>query len=175
MEPLPTFVAVSPLLLGCDHSKVPARNSFHVRILPAPQSRLHRVTDAHCRVKYFPKACAEPGGDGDIRQRDRDQLQNDLKSFRSRKPQSKTVQASEDGIYSKVKGVVDTLLLWDFFAIVGLLLWLGAATGLHFGAKNDVLLDPWLALWEPIIQPALGVLMLGAIVQGVSSFLGKGN
>lgn len=70
-----------------------------------------------------------------------------------------------------VKTVVDTLLIWNFFLIVALLAWLVVALVPHFAAKNDVLLDPWLGLWGPFIQPVLGVLMLGTIVQGTITYL----
>ena len=65
------------------------------------------------------------------------------------------------------------MLIWDFFAIVGLLAWLAVAVVLHYSSANDTLLDSWLAIWPFVTQPLLGVLMLGALVQGASSFLGR--
>lgn len=72
-----------------------------------------------------------------------------------------------------LKSGVDRLLLFNFFLVLGLLVWLAVALIPHFASKNDVLLDPWLGLWQPFIQPALGVLMLGTIVQGTASFINK--
>ena len=72
-----------------------------------------------------------------------------------------------------VRSAVETLLLVDFFLVVSLLAWLVVALVPHFAAQNDVLLDPWLALWKPFIQPVLGVLMLGTIVQGTISYVSK--
>lgn len=74
-----------------------------------------------------------------------------------------------------VKAAIDAILLWDFFLVLGLLGWLAIALVPHFAAKNDVLLDPWLGLWQPFIQPVLGVLMLGTIVQGTISFINSKN
>ncbi len=34
-------------------------------------------------------------------------------------------------------------------------------------------LDVWYKLWQPVVQPALGILMTGAIVSGVSSWVAK--
>lgn len=70
-----------------------------------------------------------------------------------------------------LKSAISAILLWDFFLVLGLLGWLGVALVPHFASKNDVLLDPWLALWQPFIQPVLGVLMLGTIVQGTISYI----
>ncbi len=72
-----------------------------------------------------------------------------------------------------VRSAIETLLLVDFFLVVALLAWLVVALVPHFAAQNDVLLDPWLALWKPFIQPVLGVLMLGTIVQGTISYVGR--
>lgn len=83
---------------------------------------------------------------------------------------SETKQALQN-----VRGAVEMLLLVDFFLVVALLLWLVVALVPHFATQNDVLLDPWLALWKPFIQPVLGVLMLGTIVQGTISYVGKND
>lgn len=97
-------------------------------------------------------------------------LRKDLEVIRAKRkknppPEKKTAPLDA------IKNAIDTILLWDFFLVVGLLVWLAVALVPHFAAKNDVLLDPWLGLWQPFIQPVLGFLMLGTIVQGTISFI----
>lgn len=99
-----------------------------------------------------------------------DMLLKDLKALRSKRKAMGKPKGSQP-VVDGFKTVIDTILLWDFFLVVGLLVWLVVALIPHFAAKNDVLLDPWLGLWQPFIQPVLGVLMLGTIVQGTLSFI----
>lgn len=97
-------------------------------------------------------------------------LLKDIERIRAKEkdgPAKETAQSP----FAIMKSVVDTLLLWDFFLVVGLLGWLAVALIPHFASKNEILLDPWLALWQPFIQPVLGVLMLGTVVQGTLSFI----
>ena len=50
---------------------------------------------------------------------------------------------------------------WLAIAVVG------RTSGISLG------LDVWYKLWQPVVQPALGILMTGAIVSGVSSWVAK--
>ncbi|HEY9648258.1 MAG TPA: hypothetical protein V6C88_17910 [Chroococcidiopsis sp.] len=34
-------------------------------------------------------------------------------------------------------------------------------------------LDLWYSLWQPVFNPAIGILMLGAIVSGIASWVSK--
>lgn len=70
-----------------------------------------------------------------------------------------------------VRRVVDTILIWDFFLVIILLLCLGIAVVPHFANHDDRLLNLWLSLWQPFIQPVLNVLMLGALAQGALGFI----
>eukprot|EP00177_Eucheuma_denticulatum_P002648 GFKZ01004745.1.p1 GENE.GFKZ01004745.1~~GFKZ01004745.1.p1 ORF type:complete len:234 (-),score=20.02 GFKZ01004745.1:273-875(-) len=97
-------------------------------------------------------------------------LLEDLQRLRAKRAQE-TPRASDSSVIGTIKSAVDTLLLVDFFLVLALLGWLAVALVPHFLRKNDVLLDPWLALWQPFIQPVLGVLMMGTIAQGTLSYL----
>ncbi|CDF41337.1 unnamed protein product [Chondrus crispus] len=99
-----------------------------------------------------------------------DLLKADVERIRAKRKNA-PAQKVETAPMSTVKSVVDSVLIWNFFLVLGLLGWLGIALIPHFASKNDVLLDPWLALWQPFIQPVLGVLMLGTIVQGSISYI----
>lgn len=99
-------------------------------------------------------------------------LLKDLERIRAKRRQSAASEKKEDSTtIGAIKSVVDTVLLVDFFVVIALLGWLAVALIPHFAAKNDVLLDPWLGLWGVFIQPVLGVLMLGTIVQGTLSYI----
>jgi hypothetical protein len=50
---------------------------------------------------------------------------------------------------------------WLAIAVVG------RSTGVSLG------LDVWYKLWEPVMQPAIGILMAGAILSGISSWVSK--
>lgn len=97
-------------------------------------------------------------------------LRKDLEVIREKRRNAKP---REDKVapLDAVKSAIDAVLVWNFFLVLGLLGWLVVALIPHFAAKNDVLLDPWLWLWQPFIQPVLGVLMLGTVVQGTISFI----
>ncbi|CAN8073858.1 unnamed protein product [Agarophyton chilense] len=101
-----------------------------------------------------------------------DTLLQDIKSMRAKRMPGSESKPGSDSIY-RVKSLIESILLWDFFLVLGLLGWLVVALVPHFVSKDDTLLDPWLALWQPFIQPVLGVLMLGTIVQGTISFISK--
>jgi hypothetical protein len=102
---------------------------------------------------------------------DREALRRDVEAFKSRNQVENDGIRMVDGAYSVAKTVFDNLLLADFFLVIALLGWLVVALVPHFAAKNDSLLDPWLALWQPFIQPVLGVLMLATIGQGMLTYM----
>lgn len=54
-------------------------------------------------------------------------------------------------------------LIADFFFIVFALAWLGAGLAERSTLQSTALLDAWLPLWQWVFQPAIGVLMLGAV------------
>lgn len=97
-------------------------------------------------------------------------LLQDIQRLRTKRAQQ-APRESDSSLLDTLKSAVDTLLLADFFLVLALLGWLAVALVPHFLRKNDVLLDPWLALWQPFIQPVLGVLMMGTIAQGTLSYL----
>lgn len=96
-------------------------------------------------------------------------LMRDVQRFRQKRDvKEEKVQQAESS--ASFRSLLETVLIWDFFLILGLLAWLGIALVLRSTADNNTLLDIWLGLWQPFIQPVLGVLMLGAIAQGALSF-----
>jgi hypothetical protein len=50
--------------------------------------------------------------------------------------------------------------------VLAILGWLGLGLGVQGALHSSVLLDAWYPLWPLVFQPAIGVLMLGALVSG---------
>jgi hypothetical protein len=73
----------------------------------------------------------------------------------------------------------DKLLSWlnlalvvNLFLVLGSFFWLaiavvGRSAGIPLG------LDFWYKLWEPVFMPEIGILMAGAIISGLGSWLSK--
>ncbi len=73
----------------------------------------------------------------------------------------------------------DKLLQWlnlflvaDVFLVLISFIWLAIAV---FGRSIHVSLglDLWYRLWEPVFTPAIGLLMVGAIFSGISSWIAQ--
>lgn len=67
---------------------------------------------------------------------------------------------------------LNTALMWDFFLVLLAFAWfaislIGEATGIPLG------FDLWHRLWDPVFTPAIGILMAGAIVSGITSWISK--
>ncbi len=66
----------------------------------------------------------------------------------------------------KVINVINKILLIDVFLVATFFLWFIialVAESLHWHLG----LRLWQSLWQPVIQPALGLVMLGAIATGI--------
>lgn len=150
-------------------SALAASRRAHHRVHPA----CRRGTPLVCvrSVRTWPVCAAEPPSDAETGADDT--LLRDASTFRARRAAAKASAggtAGNDGNGLSVRSVLDTFLIGIFFLVVGLLVWLIVALVPHFASHNEVLLDPWLALWQPFIQPVLGVLMLGTIAQGAIGY-----
>ncbi len=73
----------------------------------------------------------------------------------------------------------ETLLKWlnlalmvDLFLVLLSFFWLAIAV---IGRSTNVPLglDLWYKLWEPVFTPAIGILMAGAILSGIFSWINK--
>ena len=67
---------------------------------------------------------------------------------------------------------LNTVLMFDLFFVLFSFAWfaialIGRATNVNLG------FDIWYSLWEPVIMPAIGILMAGAMVSGLSSWVSK--
>lgn len=62
----------------------------------------------------------------------------------------------------------------DFFFVLAILAWLvvGVAQS-SFNEGNAPILDAWYPLWPLVFQPALGILMGGALVSGAAGWVNE--
>ena len=72
----------------------------------------------------------------------------------------------------KVLKWVNLFLMVDLFFVLFCFLCFVVAL---IGRANNfpVLFDLWYQLWMPVMQPAIGLLMMGALVSGVASWISK--
>jgi hypothetical protein len=67
---------------------------------------------------------------------------------------------------------LNRLLVADVFLVLLSFLWLAIAV-IGRGLKISLGLDLWYQLWEPVFTPAIGILMGGAILSGIISWISK--
>ena len=67
---------------------------------------------------------------------------------------------------------LNRLLVADVFVVLFAFFWFAVAL---VGQSMDIPLgfELWYKLWEPVFTPAIGILMLGAIVSGLTSYISK--
>eukprot|EP00879_Flechtneria_rotunda_P010460 GHRR01010936.1.p1 GENE.GHRR01010936.1~~GHRR01010936.1.p1 ORF type:complete len:166 (+),score=53.36 GHRR01010936.1:120-617(+) len=85
-------------------------------------------------------------------------------------PQQQQVQEQQQAS-SPIKEVIDKVLIADFFFILLVLAWLGAGLAERATVQSSTLIDAWMPLWPLVFQPAIGVLMAGALVSGGLNWL----
>ncbi|MEB3260977.1 MAG: hypothetical protein VKP63_10160 [Cyanobacteriota bacterium] len=66
----------------------------------------------------------------------------------------------------RLQGGLDRLLVLDVFLVLAGALWFGLGVVLHWRGLDRVL-EVFQRLWMPLFQPALGLLMLAALLSGV--------
>lgn len=69
-------------------------------------------------------------------------------------------------------GWLNQVLMLNVFLVLLSFFWLAAAViGRSIGVPLG--LDLWYRLWEPVFTPAIGILMAGAILSGLISWINK--
>jgi hypothetical protein len=74
-------------------------------------------------------------------------------------------QEPSSPLLERLQGWVDRLLVLDVFLVLAAALWFGLGVVSHLRGADGIL-TAFQHLWFPLFQPALGVLMLSAIVSG---------
>lgn len=67
---------------------------------------------------------------------------------------------------------LNLFLVADVFLVLLSFAWLAIAV-IGRGAKLNLGLDLWYKLWEPVFTPAIGILMAGALLSGLISWVSK--
>ena len=72
----------------------------------------------------------------------------------------------------KLLNLLNTFLVADVFLVLISFGWLaiaviGRSTGIPLG------LDLWYKLWDPVFTPAMGILMAGALLSGIISWVSR--
>lgn len=150
----------SPTTLGASLSH--CHKNSHLRHSARDAGLLRTASIPHIR-----NACvlAKPEDELDM------MMAEDMQQFTAKQPSKESSGArtspeeSSDGGF---KETLDKVLIGDFFFILVALLWFVVGIGLQVGQVTTGPLDTWYFLWQPVFQPALGVLMLGALVSGLT-------
>lgn len=75
----------------------------------------------------------------------------------------------ENPLGDKIRGVLETIVTIDFFVVCGFLLWFLAGIFSSSVLKNDAIQLAFNGIFETLVQPALGILMLAS----AASAMGK--
>ncbi|MEM8502051.1 MAG: hypothetical protein AAF716_02735 [Cyanobacteria bacterium P01_D01_bin.1] len=72
----------------------------------------------------------------------------------------------------RLSNLLDTALMLNLFFVLLSFGWFAIAL---IGQAADINLgfDLWYSLWDPVFMPAIGILMAGALVSGLSSWISK--
>ncbi len=70
------------------------------------------------------------------------------------------------GLWGSLKQLLDQLLVVNVFLVIGAALWFGLAVVLQ-GQGRGGPLQAFQSLWEPLIMPAVGLLMAAALLNGM--------
>ncbi len=72
----------------------------------------------------------------------------------------------------KIINGLNTFLMWNtFFVLLSFVWFIGALVGRSMNMPLGF--DLWIKLWDPLFTPAIGLLMGGAIISGISGWLTK--
>jgi hypothetical protein len=67
---------------------------------------------------------------------------------------------------------LNQILMINLFFVLFCFLWFAVAL-IGKSANLPLGLELWYQLWQPVMQPAIGILMAGALVSGASSWIAK--
>ncbi|MEO0541253.1 MAG: hypothetical protein AAFZ80_10365 [Cyanobacteria bacterium P01_A01_bin.105] len=73
-------------------------------------------------------------------------------------------------LQSRLLGWLNTALMLNLFFVLISFVWFAVAL-VGRSAHIDLGFDLWYSLWDPIFMPSLGILMAGAIINGLISWV----
>lgn len=95
------------------------------------------------------------------------QLLLDAREMQAKSPASTDVDKSDDGVSSKIRNAISTLVTVDFFVVCLFLLWFLAGIFCSAVLKDDTVQIAFNSNFQQLVQPALGILMIAAIADAV--------
>jgi hypothetical protein len=72
----------------------------------------------------------------------------------------------------KLLNWLNLILVADFFLVLFAFFWLGIAVAGHV-VHLPLGLDLWYKLWQPVFSPAIGILIAGTVISGLTSWIAK--
>eukprot|EP01025_Chloroclados_australasicus_P013414 TRINITY_DN1631_c1_g1_i3.p3 TRINITY_DN1631_c1_g1~~TRINITY_DN1631_c1_g1_i3.p3 ORF type:complete len:112 (-),score=12.91 TRINITY_DN1631_c1_g1_i3:240-575(-) len=102
-------------------------------------------------------------------------LQKDIERYQNKNSGAQQFNSYSSNLDQQQQqtNLLEKILIADFFVVIGIMLWLAVAVVAKTQFQNDELYQNWIILWPLIFQPAIGVLMLGAIVQGLIGYFSQ--
>jgi len=89
-------------------------------------------------------------------------LLDDAKRLRASEPKT------EGNAMLKIRDIISTVVAVDFFVVFGFLIWFITGAVSSSIVKDDTIQLAFNALFQPVVQPAIGILMIASIASGVT-------
>lgn len=80
---------------------------------------------------------------------------------------SESDKTPDGAVMTAVKKVISTIVTIDFFVVIALFLWFMGGIFCSYGLKDDAVQIAFNNIFEPVVRPALGVLMIASISDAV--------
>jgi len=95
-----------------------------------------------------------------------EQLLADAKAMRKDVDSPNDKAEGDASIQETVRNVLSTIVTIDFFVVCALLLWFLAGIFGSYVLKNDTVQIAFNSIFQQVVQPALGILMIGSAASG---------
>ncbi len=95
-----------------------------------------------------------------------EQLLADAKAMRKDDGSSSDDKEGDASIQDTVRNALSTIVTIDFFVVCALLLWFLAGIFGSYVLKNDAVQIAFNSIFQQVVQPALGILMIGSAASG---------
>ena len=97
-----------------------------------------------------------------------DSLERLLADAKKMRMEASTKDDDDGGISAPnaIKSAISTIVTIDFFVVCGLLLWFLAGIFCSYVIKDDTVQISFNMIFQPVVQPALGILMIGSAAGG---------
>jgi hypothetical protein len=91
----------------------------------------------------------------------------DAKRMRAERGGSSSSTNSDVSAGDKIINFLSVVVTLDFFVVCGLLLWFLVGVLCSYVLKNDTVQIAFNGIFQPVVQPALGILMIGSAASAI--------